>query len=412
MKKITKLLFVGLFVMGCNPVTLEYSLIYTHEAPNEEFAEKLKEVLEGTYNVNIRLVEGNSVSEVIDSLGGQSIDMGLMENFTDEGEHINTVVPVYPKVLHLFHRDTLEPHNFEDLFRGRKVYIGREGTSSFNFMHDLFSFYEMDTSTMKLTSNMSDADVMALFSIVMSKDEISQYEGFKLFSFDEPGVLGNGSEVDGIALKFPRIRPFIIPKKTYGHLTNEPVVTISTDMMYVVREGMGNTAVNDLISTIFENRVRFAQLHSAFYYGIIENFDRSRLSYPLHEGARQYLDRDEPGFFERYAELAGVIFTITLAIGSGLVSLSKWRKQKKKDQVDVFYGDLMTIKQEIPQIRSVGQGREKIKIIRNQQSKAFEMLINEELEANESFRIYMELSRETIQDIQYRLRLIRAKQAQ
>jgi len=412
MKKMLKFLVGILVVAGCNPVTLEYSLIYTNEIPNEQFAQKLEEVLEGAYNVDIKLVEAHGVSQVIDSLEAQQIDMGLVENFTDAGENIHTVVPVYPKVLHIFYRNTFEPAGFEELFKARKVYIGREGTSSFRFMHKLFSFYEIDTSDIKITHDINNADVLAVFSIIMSENEVAHFEGFKLFSFDDPGILGNGSEVDGIALKFPRIRPFIIPKKTYRDLTKEPVVTISTDMMYVVREGMGTTAVNDLISTMFDKREKFVHLHSAFYYGIIEEFDRSRLSYPLHEGARQYLDRDEPGFFERYAELAGVIFTIALAIGSGLVSLSKWRKQKKKDQVDVFYADLMKIKQEIPKIRGISEGKEKIRVIRNQQSKAFEMLINEELEANESFRIYMELSRETILDIQYRLRRIRAEQAQ
>ncbi|MEQ9230975.1 MAG: TAXI family TRAP transporter solute-binding subunit, partial [Cyclobacteriaceae bacterium] len=231
----------------------------------------------------------------------------------------------------------------------------------------------------------------------------------KLYSLDNVISMDGGSEVDGIALKFPLVRPFIIPKSTYGSLTNEPIVTIATDMMYVVREGMGETAVSDLLTSLFEHREQFVHVNPSFFFGIIEDFDRSKLSYPLHRGARAYLERDQPGFLERYAELAGVALTIFIAIGSGVVSLTKWRKQKKKDQVDVFYEHLLKIKNEIPAIFTVQHARESIQEVKAEQNRAFSMLINEELEANDSFRIYMELSKETIDEIRSRYRLIKTK---
>jgi TRAP-type uncharacterized transport system substrate-binding protein len=404
-------LLIAVILAGCNPVTLKYTLIYTDETPNEEFAKTLEKTLESDYNVDIMLKKAEHVQEVIDSLQAGYIDMGLVENFTQAGENIRTVVPVYPKALHLFYQAEVSPNSFQDLFYDRPAYIGPMGSSSYKFMNELFSFYNMDTTRLNITEDMAQADVLALFRIIMTKEELVPFRGYKLYSMDNPEQIEQGAEVEGIALQFPRVRPFIIPEKTYGELTSEPVVTISTDMMYVVREGLGSVAVADLIRSMFASREEFVHLHSSFYYGIIEDFDRSKLSYPLHNGARQYLNRDEPGFFERYAELAGVLFTISLAIGSGLISLSKWRKQRKKDEVDVFYGELIEIQAQIQSIRSVQQGRELIRQIREKQSKAFDMLIKEELEADDSFRIYMELSRETIDDIRYRLRLIRAHQA-
>ncbi|MEQ9231050.1 MAG: hypothetical protein RIF46_10240, partial [Cyclobacteriaceae bacterium] len=44
-----------------------------------------------------------------------------------------------------------------------------------------------------------------------------------------------------------------------------------------------------------------------------------------------------------------------------------------------------------------------IRKIKLEQQKAFQMLIDEKLQANESFRIYMELSKETLQELQLRL---------
>lgn len=393
---------------SCNLFEEKYSLIYTDDPPNAEFAEKLEEVLEASYNVDIQLNKAENVGEIISSLESESVDMGLVENLVNVGEGIHTVVPIYPKALHLFHRKGLTPASIPELFHDRRVYIGRTGSAAYGFMMELFDYYHLDDSRIDISSNMLDAEVLALFSVIMDDQDLSAFSEYELYSIEDQGG-GMGSQVQGIALKFPRVRPFVIPEGTYGSLTTEPVYTLSTDMVYVVREGMGKVAVNDLTASLFLHREQFVHVNPSFYFGIIEDFDRSKLSYSLHEGARSYLDRDQPGFFERYAELAGVVFTIVLALGSGLVSFGRKRRQKKKDKIDVFYEHLMQIKNQLPGISSVEMARTKIQEVKDQQDRAFKMLINEELEANDSFRIYMQLSKETIDDIRIRLRILKQK---
>ena len=118
------------------------------------------------------------------------------------------------------------------------------------------------------------------------------------------------------------------------------------------------------------------------------------------------MDRAEPNVFERYAELGGVIFSIMLALISALISLTKWNAQRKKDRVDVFYQELMDIKGQIPDIKIIQDGAKIVRKIKATQDKAFKMLIDEELTADESFRIYMELSKETINDVKLRVQQI------
>ena len=50
-----------------------------------------------------------------------------------------------------------------------------------------------------------------------------------------------------------------------------------------------------------------------------------------------------------------------------------------------------------------------IKSIQLAQNKAFEMLIDEKLEANESFRIYMELSKETINELKIKVKKLKLR---
>lgn len=410
--RISLFLFTVLvLVNSCNIVTEEYSLIYVAEEPNKEFAERLKIVLEESYKVHIRLIEALSAQAVIDSMETGSLDMGIVENLVNVGEGINTVVPIFTNVLHLFHKEHLDITSIEDMFLDRSVYIGVEGTALYEFMMSFFEYYGLDMSRLHVQSTSTESDVIAVFSVIMTSEKLLTFDGYKLYSMASTEEVNHkGSEVDGLVLKFPRMKPFIIPRKTYGSLTDEPVATIATDMMYVVREGMGKTAVLDLTRSIFAHRDKFVHINSSFYFGIIEQFDRSKLSHPLHEGARAFLDRNEPNFLERYAEIGGVIFAILIAITSGVVSLSKWKKRHKKDKVDIFYANLLAIKSQIPLVNSAQLARQKIQEIKDEQHKAFKMLISEKLEANDSFRIYMELSRETIQDIRIRLNIIRSRE--
>lgn len=410
MRKTLPILSLIILLVSCNLITEKFSLVYTTENPNEAFAEQLKVVLEESYNVNIQLVQVSNTQTVLDSLGAGTHDMGFVENLINVGEGINTVVPIFVKVLHLFYKENFDVNSIEELFLDRSIYIGTERTASYRFMTSLFEFYRLDTSRLHVTRDIIGSDVIALFSVIMDEEQLQGYSGYKLYSLSSTTEIANrGSEIDGIVLKFPRVKPYIIPKKTYGNLTEEPIGTIATDMIYVVREGLWQTTVSDLTRSIFAHRDKFVHLNPSFYFGIIEDFDRSKLSHPLHEGARAFLDRDEPSFLERYAEVGGVLLAILVALSSGTITFTKWRKQNKKDKVDTFYERLMSIKNEMATIRSVEIALQKIQEVKGEQNKAFKMLINEELAADESFSIYMELSKATLQEIQSRLRVLKAR---
>ena len=279
-------------------------------------------------------------------------------------------------------------------------------------MMDLFDFYGLDQDRIRINFNILKSDVVVHLATLLDGHDLRGFRDFKLFSFDDMESYSmGGSSVEGISLKYPRIEPFVIPRKTYGSLTPDPIVTLSIDVVMMVRSGMGTVAVTDLTKTMLRNRQIFAPIDPQLYNGLKEDFDRSKLNFPLHEGARIFLDRDEPSFAERYAELGGVILSILLAIVGGVVSLTKWQTQKKKDKVDEFYEQLLEVKNAIPHIRSARDGLSKIKSVQRSQNKAFEMLISEELVADDSFRIYMELSKETITDLRSRIRALKALEA-
>lgn len=401
-------LLIFLAFSSCQQGKIKYRLFYSTDEPDGEISKAIKEVMERNHNLEIELVPGAGSFANLDSIASGVADIALIENFVPFRDSVRAVLSFYPKVLHIFYFDDgrPEPTSFQELLYGRTVYIGEEGSGSHLFMQDMFEFFDLDKRKFNITNNVFDTELVVGFTDIVKLKNLATLTGFKLYSIDQVENFGKGSIVDAISLRFPQVRPFVIPETSYREITSKPIVTVESDALLVVRSGLRENFVYDLTKTIFNEKQEFINLSPLIFKGLDERFDRTKLSFPLHEGARIFLDRDEPGLFERYAELAGVFFSIAIALVSALVSLSKWQRQKKKDRVDIFYKDLMEIKNS--KVASASAGLEKIKEIQQSQNKAFDMLINEELEANDSFRIYMELSKETIHELRGRVRVLKS----
>lgn len=409
MKKLTIVALAIIFLASCNPTTLTFSFIYNDEGPNKQIATKMKDLLESEFNVEIMLIEGLNTNANLDSLILNKIDIALVENYVPYQEGLNSAFSVYSEVLHVLYKEGLDGSSFASLMYSGPIYIGREGSPTYNVMMDIWDYYGLDGSQIDVTFNMPDAGVVVELTNLFTKQHLQEYDGFKLFSFDDASSLDDASNVQGIKLKYPRLSPFVIPQNSYWTFTEKPIVTLSVDLVMMVRSGMGEVAVNDFTKTMLRNRQIFTPIDPLLFVGMKEDFDQAKLNIPLHEGARIFLEREEPSFIERYAELGGVILSIIIALWSGIVSLTKWQAQKKKDKIDEFYEDLMNIKNGIARIDTIPEGMKRVKRVQAAQNKAFEMLIAEKLVANDSFRIYMELSKETINELRGKMRILKAK---
>ena len=406
-------LTLTLFLTNCSQKKRVYTKVHSENEPEGKVAKNIADILnrsELPYEFNIKLSNGTQANR--DSILARSADLAIVENNLSFIGGIKTSLPIYKQILHIFYKSDNTANSLEELLYGQNVYIGIEGGASEIFMNTLFDFYDLDTSKFSISADPFSSSVFCGFSDVIKEEvylEGLKAEGFKLFSFDSFKNYGRGSKAEAITLRYPHYETFVIPSGTYGILTVEPVITIATEALLIVSEDLSDQVVYDITKAIYREKQALNEITPLVYGTMKEDFDRGEIGYPLHNGARIFFDRDEPTFFERYAELGGVAFSIILAIASGLVSLSRWQKQKKKDRVDVFYKDLITIKNHISEIKTSADGIEKLKTIQNQQNHAFDMLIEEQLEANESFRIYMELSKETINELKLKIKRLVAK---
>ncbi len=394
--------FLSLVFFSCQNEQTTFKIIYSSDEPIVQIAQKMKYILDKSKYLETELIIGQGSIANVDSLLAGSADLAIIENHTPVDDSITSILPFYTQILHILYLNDEKITAFKPLVEGKKVFMGLEGSGTHRFMQNLFQFFEVDPSKVQVTDNPFDMEVYASFGDIIKDENLVGLEEFKLFGFDDVDRFGRGSIAEAICLKFPQMKPFIIPTSTYRQLTPHPILTIAVDAVLVSRSDLSDESIYQLTKMLFQNHQEFNNISPLIYLDLTERFDPNLLNFPLHPGSRRYLDKDEPTFFERYAEVIGVLFSIVIALISALLSLAKWRNQTKKDRIDVFYEKIIDIKKGIPKLRSSREVREKILILQREQDKAFELLIDEKLQANESFRIYMELNKEIIQSLAVR----------
>lgn len=194
----------------------------------------------------------------------------------------------------------------------------------------------------------------------------------------------------------------VIPALTYDLPGNKKaLLTVAVDTLLVTRKEVSEATIYKLTQTFLEQKPRFTAIAPHLFSGINESFDPLALNFPLHRGARAYLQRDDPSFIERYAETINLLVYLTFLFISAFLAFTRWRDHRKKDRIDVFYDRVLAIRDE----QGKRSTEERLAELQALEREAFSSLIAEKLAANESFRIFTDLlatARTEIADNEFR----------
>jgi TRAP transporter TAXI family solute receptor len=412
------ILFLALSITSCNTEKKYKIATSSKSGTYYRVGEIIGEVLSKEAGFEVEVLEGKEYTTISNCklLLEEEVDFALAQNDTklayllekDQKAHdlnIRTVIPVYPEVCFIVYPDSLNPKNIRELVIGRRIGIGPEESGTSKFMKSLFLHFGIseDEYTPVYTSfgdnNISNEEIDISCAITGFNNRrivnMLQKEKGKLFSFDDPNLAFHGSAVDGFCLKYPRARTFIIPRNTYGASPDTPILTLAVDCVLLTHSGMDEVEIYEFTEQFFENIQLFAN-QDALLGTINEKFNQQQMNFPLHRGVKQYLERNKPSIFERYAELGGVMFSICVVLFGLINSYGKRTQQKKKDRIDEFYVVLLKIEKEIPTYQTEQEVIEAKEKVFQCKITAFELLVDEKLKANESFRIFISLLSDTL----------------
>lgn len=317
-------------------------------------------------------------------------DLCRESNSVPFAQGIRAVLPIHKSVLHAFVRDSFEPVDALHPMKGTTIYVVDNSVASLSILRFLAQrqgLSEADYTVISTPTGEPDI-ILYLGPIFPASSNIQGREGYTLVSLDGQLNPDIRATREGLQFALPKIEPAVIPALTYDLPGNEQAIsTVGVDALLLTRKDMPTPVIYELVKTLLQQKPRFSAIAPSYFDGVNESFDPLSLNFPLHRGARRYLERDEPSFLERYAETINMLVYLFFLLLSGLVGLARWRSRRKKNRIDVFYVKLMEIRGRISDSSAADLQHE----LMNLEKEAFDALVDEKLAADESFRIFTDL---------------------
>ncbi len=382
------------FLTGCQKQSSNYTILGNIEDPQNQIALTISSVLNKHLEDSVVVISGVGSLANLDSLELGKADFGIVDNYSRFSDKVSSVLPLYPQLLHILYRKDLAPQSIHELFSMGKIFAGIEGSGTKRFVNELMRDIGIDKSTCTFVDvyDFFEANVIFAFTDLLTQEELRDLEGYHLFSIDEVANLGKGSLAEGICTRHPQFEPYVIARDLYGSFTERAILTIKVDAVLVCRTDLDPTFIYNTIQTLSENSQDLKNINPLLYQFSSE-FDPHKLSFTLHPGSREYLDRNMPSLFERYAELIGVIVTILVTLASMVYTLQKWKQQKKKNKIDVYYQMLISIRKKT----QVTENKEVLLSLKAElqatQEETIDLVTKEKLLADDSFAIFLNLSK-------------------
>ncbi len=354
---------------------------------------------------NLRSVINSSDGRV---LGILQNDVFLPDDLHDRGSsELRSLLPLHHGVLHFIVPENSSIRSIPDL-RGKVIAVGSKNSGSPPIVEALLRHYEVPAELIE-SRQLSLQDAAQAFrekevdAILMTMGLKS--EEFERLVADVPlrfiGIgrsTAEGSEIEGFRLTYPFVQATMIPRFAYSAPTgervgvpDEPVPAIAVRAVLIAHRDLPEVIANRIARTLVENKASLTRSHPSATQ-ITEHFDPVQLQFPVHRGAHRYFHRDDPGFWQRNAEVLGFILSLLITAGGFFLSARKWIGQVRKNRIDAYYIELDQLIDPLHQSRLTLKELETLDHdLRSMQRKAIRQLAAEKLEANESFRIFQAL---------------------
>ena len=374
---------------------------------DRQIASEFAAIMNEKSSISVVTVAARDRSEPsIEALLSGRADIALISNSQPYTSGVTTVMPLYANILHLLQKQPATAESEEELFTSGTVFAGPPGSPSRVMLEKYASERQISGGDIHFVEVFDGEcpDVIAIFAPIIRDlykrlDSCSDVGLYRLHSLGTPDEIGNGSRIDAATLLNPSLRAFIIPAGIYPSISDEPVVTLAVDKMLVARRDVSAAVIYDLISEVIRLRPALTASDPATFHALRGDFQSADSTFVLHPGAQRYVERNEPTVYERYSGVAEVVVTIFFAFLSGGYAAVRIYNIRRKNRIDRFYSAAIELRKSVSDETPAAERRNAISRVRELQTEAFQLLVDEKLAADESFRIFVTLSNDIIDEL-------------
>ena len=362
-----------------------------------EFGKALKLHLESPgRTVELRTTEGSqSNSQLLDR---GEVDLAMLQAGFLDPQKFSIVAPLYAEALHVIVRKGRGIENAADL-AGRNVALGPEGSGMRTGAQRFLRHYGIDPDGLGQNER-----YFADLAEDPSPDAAIVTAGF--LNRDLQRLLGSGQfellpikNAEAVAAKDPHLRPFTIARGLYSEnpaVPDQPVLTLATTAMLVVRRDAPDVLVDATLRSIYEEG-----LGLDFPMLIPRKQTGQWAPIPLHPAAHNYFyPEDRIGWLANVMESLAATKELLFALGAGLYLLwIRWRSlekrerqehlQAQKDHLDEFLKETLQVELAQMETSDPKKLRELLDQVTQIKLRALQELTEEELRGDRTFSIFL-----------------------
>jgi len=287
-------------------------------------------------HIEFELVPSLGSSQNLQLMKANQVQIAAVQADSELIPEARLVATLFPDVFQLVVRKDSGILKISDL-RGKSIALPSTSSGQYKSFWFLMDHYKYSKGDFDFKSMSSSAAAFAL----------EQGTVDAVFRVRPPGSKSIQSLVDKVdvrileidqahamSLKLPALDSGIIPKGSYRGapaIPDKDIKSALVQRLLIAREDLDAEVVSNFTRVLFEQRKEL--LESSTLSSFVRAPDRDKgTGVPIHDGALQYYDRDEPNFLQEQAEPMAFIITIVAVLFSGIMQLAR-RRQKTLLQV-------------------------------------------------------------------------------
>lgn len=263
------------------------------------------------------------------------------------GSTARLMANLHADAFQLMVRDGSGIRSFVDL-RGRRVALGRSGGQFRSFLRVAAHFGLQEGDFRFVGEDDESADRALLDGAAEAAFRVRAVGNSAIEALMRGGSvrLVEIAQAAAMRIRWVAFEPSLIPMGAYlGNppLPDRDLATVAVTRTLLAHRDTPDEVVRILTETLVERRHEIAQAipdrHALArpLLAAVRAPDTERgLAPALHPGARQFYDKDKPSYLEENADLAALMLTVTLLLGSWSWQLRRWMAEKRKNRADEY----------------------------------------------------------------------------
>lgn len=325
--------------------------------PNE-MASAIAHVVRRTYpGIEIIVVETTGSADNMKLLADGKIDLALVRADAVSRENVSLVAVLYKEVFQLLVRPEAPIYSIKDL-EGRRIAIPPITSDQYRAFWFLANHYGVAPERInaipmpahRAAQAIREGAVEAIFHVRGPRNF-----RIRMLINDTPLRLVPIDQGEAMHLRQPAFRSSVIPKGTYRGDPPIPLAdlpTVAVERLLVASDEMRKTLVRAITSVLFEQR-RDLALRTALAAQIRQPERALGTALPVHEGAVEYFDREQPSLIEEKAEFLALLLSLMVVLGSLFIAVRRHLNERKKGRIEDYSVALLELEKDAQTARTI-----------------------------------------------------------